>query len=214
MAKGAGQRGSGRCGSLRRRQQHESDPFVRRARAEGWRSRAALKLEAIDARDRLFMPGAVVVDLGAAPGGWSQLAVRRVTPGGVVIAIDRLAMEPLPGVEMICDDFAEPSGLQAVEAALEGRSVDVVLSDMAPNLTGHTAVDQPAVMALAELAADFAHAWLSHRGTFLVKAFQGEDFDAFRGQLQQTFRRVLIRKPDASRAASREVYLLAREPVL
>lgn len=201
-------------GSPRRRAQHEGDPFVRRARAEGWRSRAALKLEAIDERDGVFRPGQVVVDLGAAPGGWSQLAAERVAPGGVVIAIDRLEIPPISGVTCLEADFSEPEGLQAVDDALGGRSVDVVLSDMAPNLTGHAAVDQPAAMGLAELAADFASQYLERDGCFVVKVFQGEGFDSFRQDLARRFARVRVRKPDASRSGSREVYLLAREPAL
>ncbi len=198
------------CGSPSRRAQHEADPFVRRARAEGWRSRAALKLEAIDERDRVLAPGRVVVDLGAAPGGWSQLAVQRVAPGGVVVAVDCLAMAPLPGVRCVEADFATDDGLRAVEAALEGREADVVLSDMAPNLTGHAAVDQPAAMGLAELAADFAGRALKEDGILVVKCFQGEGFDAFRAELGRLFARVSVRKPDASRSGSREVYLVAR----
>ncbi|MFP4146903.1 MAG: RlmE family RNA methyltransferase [Halorhodospira sp.] len=200
----------GRCGSRSRRTRHEHDPFVRRARAEGWRSRAALKLEAMDQRDGLFRPGQVVVDLGAAPGGWSQLAARRVGARGQVIAVDLLAMEPLPGVTLLQADFSAEAGLRAVQEALDGRPVDVVLSDMAPNLTGHVAVDQPASMGLAELAADFASQCLRGGGDFLVKTFQGEGFDAYRADLATRFSRVLVRKPEASRSGSREVYLLAR----
>ncbi len=202
------------CNSRARRSRHESDPFVRRARAEGWRSRAALKLEAIDQRDGLLRPGQVVVDLGAAPGGWSQLAAPRVGASGLVVAIDLLEMEPLPGVTFLHADFATDEGLRAVETALEGRPVDVVLSDMAPNLTGHSAVDQPAAMGLAELAAEFAGQFLHKDGDFLVKVFHGEGFDAFRADLNRRFSRVLSRKPDASRAGSREVYLLARGPTV
>ncbi len=200
----------GRCASRPRRDRHESDPFVRRARAEGWRSRAALKLEAIDQQDRIFRPGQVVVDLGAAPGGWAQLAASRVGPQGQVVAVDLLAMEPLPGVTALQADFATDAGLQAVQAALGERSVDVVLSDMAPNLTGHAAVDQPAAMGLAELAAEFAGQCLKASGDFLVKTFQGEGFDTYRKDLAGRFSRVLVRKPEASRSGSREVYLLAR----
>ncbi|MBK1652351.1 RlmE family RNA methyltransferase [Halorhodospira halochloris] len=203
-----------KCGSARRRAQHEADPYVQRARAEGWRSRAALKLEAMDKRDGIFSPAGVVVDLGAAPGGWSQLALKRVGKAGAVIAIDCLEMEPISGVEFIQDDFTEQSGLQAVEQALAGREVDVVLSDMAPNLSGHAAIDQPAAIYLAELAADFARQRLSKTGCFLVKMFQGEGFDQFRAQLLRDFNKVITRKPEASRSASRECYLLAREPVL
>ena len=200
----------GRCASRSRRARHESDPFVRRAREEGWRSRAALKLEAIDQQDRILRPGQVVVDLGAAPGGWAQLAASRVGPQGEVIAIDLLEMDPLPGVTALQADFAADAGLQAVQEALGERPVDVVLSDMAPNLTGHAAVDQPASIGLAELAADFAGQFLKASGDFLVKTFQGEGFDTYRKDLAGRFSRVVVRKPEASRSGSREVYLLAR----
>ncbi len=202
------------CGSPERRQRHEKDPFVRRARSEGWRSRAALKLEAVDQRDSLFRPGQTVVDLGAAPGGWCQYAQQKVGAQGFVLGIDLLAIEPLPGVTLLQEDFAADAGLEAVREALGGREVDVVLSDMAPNLTGHSAVDQPAAIGLAELAADFAGQFLKRDGDFLVKVFHGEGFDAFRNDLSQRFSRVLVRKPDASRAGSREVYLLARGPAV
>lgn len=203
-----------KCGSSLRRSKHESDPYVQRARAEGWRSRAALKLEAIDQRDGIFSRGQMVVDLGAAPGGWSQLAVNRVGKQGMVIAIDCLEMEPIAGVRFIHADFTQDAGLRAVENGLEGRQVDVVMSDMAPNLSGHAAIDQPAAIYLAELAAEFAMRKLSKSGIFLAKAFQGEGFDEFRTHLLTGFNKVIARKPEASRSASREVYLLAREPVL
>lgn len=204
----------GKCGSAQRRSRHEADPYVQRARAEGWRSRAALKLEAIEQRDGIFSRAKVVVDLGAAPGGWSQLAAQKVGKEGVIVAIDCLDMEPLGGVEFIREDFTTDSGLRAVENALDGREVDVVLSDMAPNLSGHAAIDQPAAIYLAELAADFARQKLSKSGIFLVKTFQGEGFDELRGQLLKDFSKVLTRKPEASRSASREVYLLAHGPAV
>ncbi len=196
-----------RCGSLARRAKHEKDPYVQRARAEGWRSRAALKLEAVDRRHRLLRSGMTVVDLGAAPGGWSQYAARR---GLRVLAVDRLEMEPLDGVRVLQCDFSTDEGLRWVEEALEVGAVDVVLSDMAPNLTGHPSVDMPAAMGLAELAADFAGQVLQENGIFLVKVFQGEGFDAFRRRLAASFSRVTVEKPGASRPGSREVYLLAR----
>ncbi len=199
------------CGSLARRARHEKDPYVQRARAEGWRSRAALKLEAVDRRAGIFRPGVTAVDLGAAPGGWSQYAVRR---GARVVAVDRLEIEPLDGVRCVQCDFATDAGLEMVREALAGAPVDVVLSDMAPNITGHPSVDIPAAIGLAELAADFAGQVLEADGAFLVKVFQGEGFDAFRHRLAESFSRVTIQKPDASRSGSREVYLLARgQPV-
>lgn len=191
---------------------HEADPYVRRSRSEGWRSRAVHKLEGVDQRYRLLEPGQVVVDLGAAPGGWSQYAASRVAPGGRVIALDRLPMDPLPGVEFLQQDFATDAGLAAVSECVEAGGVHRVLSDMAPNLTGHASVDQPAAMELAELAEAFAERFLAPEGALLVKAFQGEGFDALRNRLMGAYRHCTVVKPDASRAGSREVYLLAREP--
>lgn len=189
--------------------EHHADSYVLQARAEGYRSRAAYKLREIDDRDRLLKPGATVVDLGAAPGGWSQLASERVGTSGAVVALDVLPMDPVAGVQVLQADFSEPSGLAAVDCALDGRPVDLVLSDMAPNLSGQSAVDQPRAMHLAELAMEFAATNLRPGGAFLVKVFQGEGFDALRLELRGAYRSVVVRKPRASRDRSREVYLLA-----
>jgi len=189
---------------------HVSDPYVQRSRKEGYRSRSAYKLIEIDDRDRILAPGAVVVDLGAAPGGWAQVAVKRAGPKGRVVAIDLLDMEPVPGVEFIRGDFSTPAGLGAVEAALAGAKADLVLSDMAPNLSGIAITDQARSMALAELARDFALARLKPAGAFLVKVFQGDGYDEFLRSLRAGFARVVVRKPGASRGESAELYLLAR----
>ena len=188
---------------------------MRRAREEGYRSRAAYKLLELDRRHRLLRPGMTVVDLGAAPGGWSQVAARRAGPRGRVVALDLLPMEPVPGVTFIQGDFREEGPLQALlEAVGGGRAVDLVLSDMAPNLSGLRAVDQPRAMHLAELALDLARQVLRPGGALLVKAFQGEGLDAYRDELRSCFRKVIHAKPEASRAASRELYLLALNYVL
>ncbi len=189
---------------------HVTDPFVRQARRQGYRSRAAYKLAEIDARDRLLTPGAVVVDLGAAPGGWSQVAAQRVGPGGRVLAVDLLEMAPIPGVEFLQGDFTAPAVLAALEARLGGTPVDLVICDMAPNLSGIASVDQARSRHLAELALDFAVTHLRPGGGFLVKLFQGEGFDDFVRTVRRHFARVATRKPEASRSRSREVYLLAK----
>jgi 23S rRNA (uridine2552-2'-O)-methyltransferase len=189
---------------------HVNDPFVQRSKKEGYRSRAAYKLIEIDDRDRLLAPGAVVVDLGAAPGGWTQVAVRRAGSRGRVIAVDLLAMEPVPGAAVLLADFSAQAGLAAVEAALAGARADAVLSDMAPNLSGIAVSDQARSMALAELARDFALAHLKPGGVFLVKVFQGAGYEEFLGSLRAAFARVVVRKPAASRGESAELYLLAR----
>ena len=177
---------------------------------EGYRSRAAYKLAEIDDRDRIFAPGQIVVDLGAAPGGWSQIAAERTAPDGRVIAIDVLAMEPLPGVELVAGDFRDQETLERLEALLAGRSVDLVLSDMAPNISGIRASDQARAMALAELALDFALKHASADGTLLVKVFQGGDYPAFLQAMKRSWREVRVRKPKASRERSAEHYLLGR----
>jgi 23S rRNA (uridine2552-2'-O)-methyltransferase len=190
--------------------EHVTDPYVQRARKEGWRSRAAFKLMEIDARDRLLLPGAVVVDLGAAPGGWSQVAARQVGDKGRVFALDLLEMQGIAGVEFIQGDFREDAVLARFEALLAGRPVDVVLSDMAPNLSGVPLVDQARGMHLAELALDFARRHLRPEGAFLVKVFQGTDYATFVQSMRQGFVQVATRKPKASRDRSAELYLLAR----
>ena len=179
--------------STRWLREHFTDEYVRRAQAEGYRSRAVYKLLEIQEKDRLLRPGATVVDLGAAPGGWSQLAARLVGPRGVVIALDVLPIEPLAGVECIQGDFREAAVLEGLLNALNGRPVDLVISDMAPNTTGIKAVDQPRGMYLAELALDFARQCLRPGGDFLVKAFQGEGIDPFLGELRAAFAAVLPR---------------------
>jgi 23S rRNA (uridine2552-2'-O)-methyltransferase len=193
-------------------QRHVADPYVRKARALGYRSRAAFKLAEIDRADRLFAPGQRVVDLGAAPGGWSQVAAAKVGPGGRVIAVDLLEIAPLPGVTAIRGDFTEETVLRAVERALGGERVDLVLSDMSPNLSGVAASDQARSICLCELALDFALAHLQPEGTLLVKAFQGAGFPAFLQRLRASFERVASRKPGASRSRSSEMFLLARGP--
>lgn len=191
-------------------QEHRSDVYVRRANLEGFRSRAAYKLAEIDDRDGLFAPGQVIVDLGAAPGGWSQLAAARSAPGGRVIAMDILDMEPLAGVEFIRGDFRDEQTLERLRALLAGRRVDLVLSDMAPNMTGIRVSDQALAMGLAELAMDFADKHLVAGGSLLVKVFQGADYPAFLGAIKRKCRQTKIRKPDASKRKSSEHYLLGQ----
>ncbi|QQS54514.1 MAG: 23S rRNA (uridine(2552)-2'-O)-methyltransferase RlmE [Candidatus Competibacteraceae bacterium] len=196
--------------STRWLREHFSDEYVRRAQAEGYRSRSVYKLLEIQEKDRLLRPGVTAVDLGAAPGGWSQLATRLVGPRGVVIALDVLPLEPLAGVEFIQGDFREAAVLERLLNALNNRPVDLVISDMAPNTTGIKAVDQPRGMYLAELALDFARQCLRPGGDFLVKVFQGEGVDPFLRELRAAFAAVSPRKPKASRARSAEQYALAR----
>lgn len=196
--------------------EHFSDPYVKKARAEGLRSRAAYKLEELVARDQLLRPGMVVVDLGAAPGGWSQWVrqeLDRMDPGrpGRVLALDILEMPSLAGVEFLHGDFREDEVLARLEAGLGGQPVDLVLSDMAPNKSGVDAVDQPRAMHLAELAMDFADRHLRPGGAFLIKLFQGAGFDDYVRELRGRYERVAIRKPAASRRRSPEVYALARD---
>jgi 23S rRNA (uridine2552-2'-O)-methyltransferase len=190
--------------------EHVTDPFVRQANAEGYRSRSAYKLQQIAARDKLMKPGMTVVDLGAAPGGWSQMAAQAVAPGGHVVALDLLEMTGMAGVTFIQGDFGEDATLARLEASLGGQPVDLVLSDMAPNMSGIGAVDQARAAALAELALEFALKHLKPSGNFLVKAFHGAGFDAFLKQMRERFASVAIRKPPASRSRSSEVYLLGK----
>ncbi len=199
-----------RAGSRRWLDEHHRDEFVRRARSEGLRSRASFKLSELDDRYHVFKPGSLVVDLGAAPGGWSQVAAERVGSSGVVVALDLLPMSPLAGVTVLQADFREPEGLAALEATLAGRQASCVMSDMAPNFSGVRAVDQPRAMYLAELALDFAQRVLEPGGTLLLKVFQGEGFESLLGAARARFESVSMRKPDASRARSREQYMLAR----
>lgn len=194
--------------------EHFSDPYVQRAKAEGWRSRAVYKLQEIDERDRLLRPGLKVVDLGAAPGGWSQYAARKVGSQGRVVAFDLLPITPLPGVVCLQGDFREREALEAMSEALAGQRVDLVLSDMAPNTSGVEAVDQIRSLALAETAESFAIETLQPGGDFLVKLFQGPGFDDFVRRMRGRFGKVVVRKPRASRDRSPEVYLLARNYAL
>ncbi len=191
-------------------QEHHQDRFVQQARQQGYRSRAAFKLIALDEKDRIFRPGMTVVDLGAAPGGWSQVAAERVGDAGRVVAVDILPMDPIAGVRILQGDFTEEAVLERLEAELVAGEVDWVLSDMAPNMSGVRAVDQARAMYLVELALDLACRVLAPSGGLVVKAFQGEGFDAFLRQLRGSFRKVVTRKPEASRARSRELYLVAK----
>ncbi|MCK6392207.1 RlmE family RNA methyltransferase [Zoogloea sp.] len=188
--------------------EHVNDPFVQRAKAEGFRARAAYKLMEIDDRDRLIRPGMVVVDLGAAPGSWSQVAVSRVGAAGQVFALDLLPMEPIKGVAFMQGDFHDEAFVVEFETLLGGRSVDLVMSDIAPNISGIPTSDQARSIYLAELALDFACQHLSSTGKFVVKVFQGQGFDEFRKAMEAVFKSVLVRKPQASRGRSSEVYLI------
>ena len=189
--------------------EHFDDSYVQRAWAEGRRSRASFKLEEVQARDRLINKGDVVVDLGAAPGGWTELAARWVGMSGRVFALDLLPMDPVAHTQIIIGDFTEEIVLEKLMQALGDRRVDVVLSDMAPNMSGNRSIDQPRAMYLCELALDFARQTLNPGGSFFVKTFQGEGFDTFFRGLRADFSDLKTRKPNASRSRSRETYLLA-----
>jgi len=190
--------------------EHVTDTYVQRAKAEGWRSRAAFKLIEIDDQDRLLKPGMTVVDLGSAPGSWSQVAVRRIAPGGRLIALDLLPMDDLQGVEFIQGDFREEDVLHQLEEKLQGRQVDLVLSDMAPNMSGIELTDQARVMLLAELTLEFCERKMKPGGDMLVKVFQGSGFMELRSAVLKLFQTVQVRKPAASRGRSAENFLLAR----
>ena len=190
--------------------EHVTDRFVQEARKRGYRSRAAFKLLEIGAKDRLLRPGLRAVDLGAAPGSWSQVLAEKLGPGATLVAIDLLPMDPVRGVTVLQGDFATDEGLAAVEQALGGRRVDLVVSDMAPNLSGIDSVDQARSIHLAELAVEFALRWLQPGGDFAVKAFQGEGFDGFVRAVQGRFGNVHVRKPEASRDRSREVFVVGK----
>lgn len=189
--------------------EHESDAYVQRARKDGLRSRAAFKLEELDEAEHLLRPGMTVVDLGAAPGGWSQYAGKVLSGKGFVVALDLLAMDALPGVEFIQGDFREEVALNELRRLLDGRPVDLVMSDMAPNMSGIDAVDQPRQLYLCELALEFCREVLKPGGAFLAKVFQGSGFDAYLRTVKAEFARVKMKKPPASRARSAEMYLLA-----
>ena len=189
--------------------EHFDDPYVQRAWAEGRRSRASFKLEEVQVRDCLIDRGDIVVDLGAAPGGWTELAAKWVGISGQVFALDILPMDPVTNARIMAGDFTEDSVLEQLMQSLGDRRVDVVLSDMAPNMSGNRSIDQPRAMYLCELALDFARQTLNPGGSFFVKAFQGEGFDTFFRGLRADFSDLKTRKPDASRSRSRETYLLA-----
>ncbi len=191
---------------------HLNDPYVQRAQQDGYRARAAYKLIEVDERDHLLKPGAIVVDLGSTPGSWCQVAVKRCGAKGKVLALDILPMEPVAGVDFLHGDFTEDTVLEDLESRLEGARVDVVLSDMAPNLSGVASVDQARSIHLCELALDFAVRHLKPGGQFLVKIFQGEGFMEYRKQMDAAFASVQVRKPKASRDRSAEVYLLGKGP--
>lgn len=191
-------------------ERQERDPYVRRARRESWRSRAVFKLEQIDAKEKLLRPGMVCLDLGAAPGSWSQYVATRLKGRGRLIALDVLPMDSLPDVDFLQGDLTEDAVLETLLRRLGDDRADLVLSDMAPNITGIKAVDQPRCMYLAELALDLARRTLKRRGDFLCKLFQGEGTDAFIAGARAGFERVRVVKPAASRHGSSEVYLVAR----
>ena len=191
-------------------QEHNSDHYVKRAQQDGYRSRASYKLLELHKKDRLFKPGMTVVDLGAAHGGWSQVAVTLVGDKGRVIASDILPMDSIAGVDFVEGDFTEESVLDEILELLEGQQTDLVISDMAPNMSGMKAVDQPKAMYLIELALELACQILKPEGVFVAKVFHGEGFDDFLRDVKRRFQQVVTRKPDASRSRSREVYLVAR----
>lgn len=190
--------------------EHFSDPYVKSAQQKGYRSRAAFKLIEIQNKDKIIQSGMTVIDLGAAPGGWSQIISEWVGKKGRIIALDILPMDALPQVDFILGDFRESEIFEKVLAVLEGSKADVVLSDMAPNTSGQASVDQPRAMYLAELSLELAKKTLKNQGCLVVKVFQGEGIDAFIKTLRSAFKQVLIRKPDASRSRSRESYLVAK----
>lgn len=191
-------------------QEHFDDEYVKKAQIDGYRSRAVYKLLEIDEKDLLLKPGMTVVDLGAAPGGWAEVTAQRVGEKGRVIALDILPMDSLPGVTFIQGDFREEGTYDALLEALGGSQADLVMSDMAPNISGMKAVDQPRAMYLAELALELARNILKPGGDLLVKAFNGEGIDSYKQALRKEFKKLIVRKPKASRPRSAEIYLLAR----
>jgi 23S rRNA (uridine2552-2'-O)-methyltransferase len=195
--------------STRWLKEHFDDHFVQKAQKQGLRSRAAFKLEEIQQQDQLIKPGMTVVDLGSAPGSWSQMAARLVQPSGQVIACDILPMDPLPGVSFLQGDFREDAVLQALLSRIEGRNVDVVLSDMAPNMSGNQTTDQARAMYLVELALEMCHQVLKQNGSFVVKVFHGDGFESYLQAVREVFTKVRSRKPDSSRSRSREAYIVA-----
>jgi 23S rRNA (uridine2552-2'-O)-methyltransferase len=203
-----------RSSSRRWRERQEADPFVHRARQGGFRARAVFKLEEIDRRERLLRRGMICVDLGASPGSWSQYAAAKIGNGGRVVAIDLLPMDPVPDVDFILGDFLDPAVAAELGARCGARAVDLVMSDLAPNISGNRVIDQGRSLTLAEEALEFAAAVLKPGGSFLVKLFQGSGIDEFVTLCRARFARVKLVKPRASRAGSREIYLLAREYTL
>jgi 23S rRNA (uridine2552-2'-O)-methyltransferase len=189
---------------------HVNDPYVQRSKKEGYRSRSAYKLTEIDERDKVLRAGLLVVDLGAAPGGWSQVVAKRLGGSGEIVAVDLLPMEPISGVTILEADFASQEGLAAVERSIRGRKADLVLSDMAPNMSGIAVSDQARSMELAEIARDFAQLHLQAEGVFIVKVFQGAGYDEYLRSLRSAFQKVVVRKPASSRGESAEQYLVAR----
>lgn len=190
--------------------EHFDDHYVQKAKDEGYRSRASFKLMELDDKDKLFRPGMTVVDLGAAPGGWSQVAAERIGDQGLVIASDILPMDAMAGVTFVQGDFTDEDVYHRILAAIDGRPVDLVISDMAPNMSGMNAIDQPRSIYLVELALDLARQVLKPNGVFLAKVFQGEGFDSLLADMRSNFTKVQSRKPDSSRARSREIYQLCR----
>jgi 23S rRNA (uridine2552-2'-O)-methyltransferase len=191
-------------------QEHNRDHYVKRSQQEGYRSRASYKLIELDQKDRLFRPGMTVVDLGSAPGGWSQVAAKLAGEKGRVVASDILPMDSIADVDFICGDFTEESVFDEILGTLNNELADLVISDMAPNMSGMRAVDQPKAMYLVELALDLACRILKPGGDFVAKVFHGEGFDEYMLEVKGRFQRVVTRKPDASRSRSREVYLVAK----
>lgn len=191
-------------------QEHHRDAYVLKAREQGYRSRAVFKLEQIQQKDHILKPGQFVLDLGAAPGGWSEYSSRIIGGKGRIIALDLLPIEPIAGVEVVQGDFTQQETLDRLLALTGGRQFDLVLSDMAPNLSGMESVDQPKSIHLAELAFDLANEWLSPDGIFVSKLFQGAGFDDLVSRLRATFESVKLRKPDSSRSRSNEIYAVCR----
>ncbi len=190
--------------------EHFDDKYVKQSQDDGFRSRASYKLKEIQEKDKLIKPGMKVVDLGAAPGGWSQVAAELVGNHGRLVASDILPMDPLPGVDFIQGDFTEEAVLEKILEAIGSDKVDLVISDMAPNMSGSLTVDQPKAIYLAELALDLSRQVLKKNGSFLTKTFQGEGYQEYHKDMKTSFQKVITRKPDSSRARSREVFLLAR----
>ena len=190
--------------------EHVDDIWVQRAQQDGYRTRASYKLIELDDKDKLIRPGSVVVDLGSAPGGWSQVVAQRVGEKGLVIASDILEMDAIADVTFIQGDFTTEEIYDQLVDVIDGRPVDLVISDIAPNMSGMSSIDQPGAMYLVELALDMARQVLKPNGSFVAKVFQGEGFDAYLADMKQSFAKVMIRKPKASRARSREVYIVAK----